>query len=374
MAPHGRDEEKRRRRKKRLEKRRARQRPPAEPAPSFDKFLADLEHHLRVPPPERWPGGCDANLARPDLVKLNLAEFATGQPPGRDKCRQLEDGFRKGLLHFLPELDHWSWEEFIYHGLPGDLWHPIEAYLAQAAGRYPPAAAEQLRRWKEARIGLFEVGEVADDTLSLREWDAVLEAPAGPWVRAITLNIGGVNLLRGDQGKILFTYLAPWVPEADLYCGMGYSKSADKRTAVYLLPYLGLRHPDAASRPLPWNESRAAGERCLRAWRGRDWHGWLRDQLTFPFPAFVTTPPKGEQRVLDVFGLLPSTTEQARHFGVYFEVPLKGGGGVLAAGATHVVPLDVTSRNRLALAEYHAYRDRAGPPPASRAAPPFQKL
>jgi hypothetical protein len=46
---------------------------------------------------------------------------------------------------------------------------------------------------------------------------------------------------------------------------------------------------------------------------------------------------------------------------------LKGGGEVLAAGGTHVMPLDVTSRNRLALAEHHAYRERTGPPPARRA-------
>jgi hypothetical protein len=375
MPQHNRDEDKKRRRKKRLEKRARANRAGSEKAlGQVGQVLANVERQLELPEPARWPGAADPSLARPDLVKLELARFATEHSPGREKLKRFEADCRKGLLHALPEVDHWSWEEFIYHGLPGDSWHPIEAYLAQAGDRYPPAAAAQLRRWKEARVGLYEIGEVADDTLALREWDAVRDAPGGSPMRAITLNIGGVNAFRQLRGKLLLSYVAPWLPDDNLYCGMGYSKPLEKSFAQPFLAYLALRHPDVVGRPLPWNVSRAAEQHYLREWRGRDWQGWLQEQLTFPFAALVTTPPAGVPRLLEVRRLLPSTADRARVFGIYFEVPQPGRPEVLAAGGTHVVPLDITSRNRLALAEYHAFRDRAGQPPGVRGRPTFFEL
>jgi hypothetical protein len=369
MARRDRGEDKKRRRKKRLEKRQTRERLPR----PLEQVLTTLERHLSVPEPARWPGGCDPSLARPDLVKFDLAQFATAQPPGRDKSRLLETGLRKGLLGFLPDVKDWGWEEFIWHGLPGDAWHPIDAYLAQAGDRFPPAAAEQLRRWKEARLGVFEVGAVADDTVGLREWDVVTGQATGPWFRALTLNIGGVNLFAEARGRVLLTYVAPWLPTENLYCGLGYSQMTDKSKSAPMEAYLGLRHPEVVGRPLPWNVSRAAAEQYLRQWCLRDWYGWLMERLQFPFRALVTTPPHGDPQVKEVARLLPSTPEDARRFGVYLEADL-GGGTKLAAGGTHVTPLDVRSVNRAALAEYHAYRERVGAPPGTRGQPTFLDL
>jgi hypothetical protein len=387
MAQRDRDEDKKRRRKKRLEKRRERKpqplaQPPmpqdVEPAESglgeFGRFLTGLRRHLSVPEPSRWPGGCDRSLDRPDRIKLELAQFATEEPPGKAKARQLEDALRKGLLGHLPDIDHWSWEEFIWHGLPGDPWHPVDAFLAAAGSRFPPAAAEQLRRWKEARIGLFEVGAVADDLVALREWDGLQRTATGPWFRAIGLNIGGVNWYRDARGQVMLTYVAPWQPSEGVFCAMGYGMKTDKGQTALALDYLGLRHPDVVCRPLPWKASRAAAEQHLRHWRQREWHGWLRERLRFPFLALVLSPPDGRPRLLPVHDLLPSTPEQARQLGIYLDVILEGGKEVLVAGGTNVVPLDVTSPNRLALAEYHAYRERVGPPPAARNAPRFFDL
>src|SRR5207244_1439395 len=132
-----------------------------------------------------------------DRVKFELAEFAIKQAPGRVKYRPFEDAIRQGPVGFLPDIDHWAIEEFLWHGVPGDSWQPVEAFLESAGDRFPPAAREQLRLWKQARIGLFEVGGVRDDTVGLQEWDAVRGAAIGPAVRAITLNIGGINLFRG---------------------------------------------------------------------------------------------------------------------------------------------------------------------------------
>ena len=336
--------------------------------------MKDLKYHLSVPEPARWPGGCDPILDRPDHVKLELAEFAINQPPGKAKAKQLEHGLRNGLLGYLPKIYHWAWEEFIWHGLPGDSWQPVEAFLAQAGNRFSPAAAQQLRRWKEARIGLFEIGEVADDKLALRDWDGVNGTAASPWFEAIALNIGGVNIYRKDRGQILLTYLAPWQPAEDLYCALGYGTTSDKAQTALLLDVLGLQHPEVVCRPLPWNVGRAAADQYLRQWRQREWQGWLQERLRFPFLAFVASPPDGRPSLLPVNSLLPSTPEQAREVGIYLEVVPEAGQQVVVAGGTALIPLDVTSSNRLVLAEYQAYRKRVGPPPASRNAPQFLDL
>src|SRR5262249_25539591 len=162
------------------------------PAKSIEQVIEQTKYQLSIPQLARWPGGCDASLVRPDAVKLDFATWATSKSPGREKCQQLEDGLLQGFLSELPEIDHWGWEEFLWHGLPGDSWHPLDAYLAQSGARFPPAAQEQLRLWKQARIGLFEIGDLANDTLGLHEWDAVAQKPIGLPFRALTLNIGGI--------------------------------------------------------------------------------------------------------------------------------------------------------------------------------------
>lgn len=47
---------------------------------------------------------------------------------------------------------------------------------------------------------------------------------------------------------------------------------------------------------------------------------------------------------------------------------------VIIAGGTTISPIDITSPNSLLLAEYHAFRDHAGPPPATRGQPTFMTL
>ncbi len=372
MSSPKRRQEKKQRRQKRLEKRR--RRPPQDAVAVVDQVVADLSRHLAVPEPSRWPGGCDATLARPDLVKLKLAEFATKQQAtGRRKLYELKGGLQKGLLYFLPNLDHWAIEEFLWHGLPGDGWQPIEQFLAAANAGLSPGAAEQVRLWKQARIGLFEIGPVVDDTVTLQEWDAVDGKPCGDEFRAIALNVGGVNLFGDSEGMILLTYLAPWAPQENLYCSQGYSVSVRKDKTALVLPYVGLQHPEVVMQPLPWRIGRAAEEEHRRVWRQRDWQGWLAERLQFPFPALVNMPPQGEPQVHTVQRLLSASPQRARDFGIYFDVAFRGD-EALVVGATGVTPLDVASTNRRALAEYHAYREWAGPPRAVRDAPTFMTL
>jgi hypothetical protein len=327
-----RDEEKKRRRQKRLSKRRDRETPPGKPVAGEEEFgspvqehedidralraLRTMEQEMRIGPPPTWPGGCDPSLDRPDRIKYELATFATTRPPGAAKCRELEERLKKGVLSQLPELDHWAMEEFLWHGLPGDTWDPVEAFLEHAGARFPPPAREQLRLWKQARIGLFEVGEMEKDTVWLQEWDPVQQASIGGSFRAITLNISGANAWRSARGRFLLTHVAPWQPEQGLYCGMGYGTHVDLPGTALMANFLGLRHLAVAATPLPWRESGAARKEYLRRWRQREWHSWMEEHLQFPFHAFVGVPPHGEMEIREVRSLLPSTAEQARNFGI----------------------------------------------------------
>jgi hypothetical protein len=371
MANEHRDRKKKQRRARRKEDRQQREARRQAVADAL-QVMRDVEKLAKIPPPASWPGGSDPTLARPDLVKFDFATFATKHEPGRSKYRVFEQRFARGPLGRFPGFDHWAIEEFIYHGQPGDPWHPIDAYLDWAGEHYPPPAQEQLRLWKEARIGVFEIGAVHDDVVDLQEWDPVGRIPLGSPLQAITLNMGGVNAQRQARGRLLLTYLAPWVPGEGLFCGMGYGSTLDKSEADPLAVYLELRHAEAASTPWPWDRDRATTEEYRRRWRNREWYGWLGERLRFPFLALVATPPQGKLRLKEVTGLVPSNPEQARRFGIYFEVPT--GAEVVVTGGTAVGPLDVTSSACAALAEYHAFRAWFGPPPGTVGQPTFTRV
>ncbi len=109
-----------------------------------------------------------------------------------------------------------------------------------------------MRLWTEARLGIFEIGAVANGTVLLRrEYDGVRQTLSATPVQAITLNMGGVNLHRGQQGRMLLTYLAPWVPAEGLFCGLGYGMTLERSLVNELLPYLGLRPPGHRRPPVP---------------------------------------------------------------------------------------------------------------------------
>ncbi|MEK7784478.1 MAG: hypothetical protein AAB658_03490, partial [Chloroflexota bacterium] len=333
--------------------------------------LADLLETVNVPPPLQWPGANDPGLARPDMVKFEMAELAANQEPGKSKMKQLEDAFRKGPLGELDDIEHWAMEEFFWHGLPGDDWRPMDAYLASVGDHFSPPAQEQLRRWKEARIGLYEVGDVHDGTVGLQEWDPASGAHCGQPMRAITLNIGGVNVYRRFRGYVTLTYVAPWAPTENLFCGMGYGATPKKHEiGIFELVLQGLRQPERISQPYPWAASREQSNKYLRQWQMREWHGWLKERLVFPFRALVQTAPKGKPEAKAVTGLLPMEPAAARQMGIYLEVPLEGK-QLIMAGMTTIIPLDVDSPNWRPIAEYQEYRRRVGPPRGTIGQPGF---
>jgi hypothetical protein len=323
------------------------------------------------------PSASDPSVAYPDRVKFEYAEFVSHQEPGKTKLAQMETAIVQGPVGFAGDISrHWAIEEFFWHGVPGDDWHPLEAYLAAQSSQFPPAGIEQLRLWKQARIGLYEVGSVAGGTVGLQEWDPLTGQLSGEPLRAIALNIGGVDIYRGQRGRVSLSYVAPWSPAAGVHCAMGYSTNVTKRKAVseIALMMLGLRQPALACQPYPWQVSRAAGEEALRAWRQREWHGWLAERLAFPFQAFVRQPPQGEQLIETVTELLPSTPADARKFGIYLAVEKQAGKEVMISGLTGVIPTELASPNWLPIAEYHAYRERVGPPPGNADAPSFIRV
>ncbi len=157
---------------------------------------------------------------------------------------------------------------------------------------------------------------------------------------------------------------------------MGFGNSFKKRLAATEIALLvwGLRQPALVSRPYPWLTSREAGDEALRAWHLREWQIWLAERLAFPFQAFVSQPPRGEQSIETVTELLPATPDGARNFGIYLAVEKRAGKEVLVSGLTGIVPTDLASPNWLPIAEYHAYRKRVGPPPGTAGRPSFTRI
>jgi hypothetical protein len=122
MSSQRRHEDKKRRRLKRKEKRQAHM-------PGGDvgsSLLASIKEKFFGPDTPPLPGGCDPCLARPDFVKAQLGQFATERAPGRDKLRQFEQRLKQGLIGHVPNLHDWAMEAFLWHGVPGDAWHPID--------------------------------------------------------------------------------------------------------------------------------------------------------------------------------------------------------------------------------------------------------
>jgi len=135
---------------------------------------------------------------------------------------------------------------------------------------------------------------------------------------------------------------------------------------------LGLRQPEVVAQPLPWEISARARRDYLKTWKTRDWLSWLEERMQFPFRAMIPFLPKDKIKEFRVTGLLHTDAEHVRNFGVYVEVPVRG--GIQAVGLTNVIPLDVCSPNFMAIAEYGAYRERVGPPPGTRGQPRFMRM
>lgn len=351
-------EEKRRRREKRLTKRYSDDELGLE-----DEIVDDLERIFEAflpAPASHWPGGVDSTVARPDLVKYAFGRFVTRRQPWRSAMREFEDLVENGPLGDLPEIRHWAMEEFLYHGSPGGRPSPLEDFLSTNDPPLSTAAKEQILRWREARLGAFEVGSVERDTVCLRPWDLRRNSAVGETIRAVALSIGGVNVFNGLRGKINVTYVAPWAPEEGIWCCMGYGIAVPKEAALPLILLYGLRSPELAARPFPWKEGFWSERGYRSRWMLRDWDSWLRERLQFPFEALIRDVPNGGLRLSTVTKLIDLPAAETRRFGIYFECP--GGRAIDAAGATGVVPVDLASPNVVPLAEYRAYRDIVGPP------------
>ena len=115
---------------------------------SLGTILQTMQHLSGVSEPSTWPGAADPSLSRPDHIKFELGTFAS-KGPGRDLCRQLERQLQRGLLDFVPDMDHWGVEEFFWHGLPGNPWHPIDHFLRIQGDRFPAAAP---RSWHAGKM------------------------------------------------------------------------------------------------------------------------------------------------------------------------------------------------------------------------------
>lgn len=328
--------------------------------------LLDIFRAMADGPMAEFPGACDPSVERPDMVKYRMATLAEFEEPGRSKLKRLEQQYRLGKLGFLPDIEHWAMEEFFWHGAPGDPWHPIEAFLQREGDCFPPAARQQLRRWKEAELRVLEIGEVRDSTVQMRPWNLREAAPAGAWFRAIDLSISGVKLYQPHAGSLTLTYLAPWAPDEDLFCTMGYGMILGKAHFANLLMPQHLADPQLVCSRWPWEADARSRREYETEWRRRDWQGWFEQRVVFPFDAVVLTNQGPALHTVEDIARVPP--QQARQMGIYFAV--RCGGIKLRSGATGIYPLDMSARNAATFAEYRAYRDLVGPPPGMRSLQP----
>lgn len=316
--------------------------------------------------PTSWPGSLDSSLSRPDLIKWKISQILETSP-GREKFNEFIKAVSKGVLEKIPGIASWAMEEFLWHGTPGDSWNPIDAYLAQC--ELPGIAKEQIRLWKEASLGIWEIQRIQNDMLTIREWDCVTKSYCSPPIQAISLSMGGVNAYRNSVGDLAVCYVAPWRPEKNLVCMMGYGLTDNKDECLIFNNLLALRDPARIMEPLPWKKSRNAEAQCWSEWKKREWQSWLEDRLQFPFHAIVQNGPQSFT-LAQMNGMLPGSAEQARQMGIYIHGnSLDDKTQAIMAGASSIVSLDFLHPNWFHLLEYQEYRNRSGPPPGVKNAP-----
>ena len=166
---------------------------------------------------------------------------------------------------------------------------------------------------------MFEVGSVVADLVWLREIDVISHRKVGSWIRAIAINIGGVNLYRSEKGKVSVGYVAPWSPDENIFCAMGYGLFiSSSQVDAFAALVTGLRAIKAVTFPLPWHAGKAAAKSLLEQWRQRDWVAYMNSHVSVPFLANVAHPDGAKQ--FKVGKLVTETVEEFQSYGLYYEL------------------------------------------------------
>lgn len=349
------------RKKSKVKKRR---RPHAQPTGSeganMSAELAEILDSMPSPVPE-YPGACDDTVARPDRIKFEFGMFLQANSASQGKMRSLAKAYARGKLSFLPNVEDWAMEKFFWHGSPGESLHPLDAFLQASGEKFSSCGREQIRRWKEAELNVFEIGRTTRTTVEFRAWDLRRSRPVGQWFPAIDLSITGVNMYRRRQGDISLQWMAPWAPDLNLFCATGYGSLAPKKTAGGLWMAQLTADAELACSRWPWRMGAGAQREYSRKWARRDWHRWIAERMEFPLDALLLGKGTSEFATLEALsedgitgGLAP---------GIYFNITRHG--VPMVTGATSAWPLDLSSPSASVLEEYRSWRMDAGPPPQS---------
>jgi hypothetical protein len=307
----------------------------------------------------------DTALNNVETLKFTYAMWVQNHPIGGRQMARLENTLKAGRFAFLPEesVEHWGMEEYLWHGMPDHDWNPIEAFLVARGQGFSETGWKQFRRWQEMKIGFYEIGRV-DRTAEMWVWDHLTETRLGDSFQVVSCGIGGVDFLRQYVGELLLTYLSPWQPDQNIFCTGGYGPIVQKDDLKGQELLLGLSRPDILVEPLEFGFG--PGNRPTRklreVWKQRDWLGWLKGRLNFPFRALVTIPATNSLHPVQITSIQEMTADEARRKGIYFHTAKKVDNFGIFGGTT-VTVADVISPNFLPLLEYHAYREWAGPPP-----------
>ncbi len=307
----------------------------------------------------------DTALNNVERLKFTYAMWVQSHPVGGKQMRRLENALKAGRLAILPkgDVEHWGMEEYLWHGMPGHRWDPIEAFLAARGQGFSEAGQQQFRRWREMKIGFYEIGRIGR-TAEMWAWDHLNQTRRGHSFQAVSCGMGGVNFLRKYVGQLMLTYVSPWQPDQNIYCTCGYGALVEKDDLKGRELLLGLSRPDILVEPLKFGfgPGQRPTHQLREAWKRRDWPGWLKERLDFPFRALVTIPTTETLHPVQITSILKMTADESRRKGVYFNMAEKLDVFEIVGGS-NITAADITSSNFLPLLEYQAYREWAGPPP-----------
>jgi hypothetical protein len=322
---------------------------------------------------------CDATAFHAQLqsAAIDYFDFIAAHPEWNDAQARFRGEYLAGPLRQLPGISHWGLEKFLWNGSPQLKSHPLDAFLDSRNGRYEPSIIATVLRWKQAKLGLYEIGRPTRFGVALRSWHPLRRATT-PWFEARELAASESISWKDSRGSILASFVAPSSLRTDLSdvghpaighatighatIGhaattsaaflMGFTLLVNKLDSHPLLLLENLNHSRLGLDIDPWEVSDAARREYQRRWRDRDWRTWLRKQVRGPFPVLLTS--SGRSAVASFLAwerISHRETETVEEPYAWVEYH----GSPRLVRASGLVPVDLASTAARGLREYCVY-------------------
>ncbi|MFO0818551.1 MAG: hypothetical protein U1A77_11455 [Pirellulales bacterium] len=318
------------------------------------------------------PFDSPAFLAELQSAAIDYFDFIAEHSEWNGAQARFRGEYLAGPLRQLPGIAHWSLEKFLWNGSPQLKSHPLDAFLATRNPKYSPSIIATVLRWKQAKLGLYEIGHPTRFGVALRSWHPLRRATT-PWFEARELAVAEAISWRDSRGSILASFVAPSSLPTDLSdvghpaighatIGhaamtsaaflMGFTLLVNKLDGPPLLLLENLNHARLGLDIDPWEVSDAARREYQRRWRERDWRTWLRKQVRGPFPVLLTNSGRSAVATFLAWERV-SHRETANVEEPYAWVEYQGSPRLVRAAG--LVPVDLASTAARGLKEYCVY-------------------